>query len=121
MTLVSEGGRGDRPAGFDQAAGSADAVECVRWQTGPLAKETDQAELADAGNSGKLIEADVALGPVAEVVVDPAERPVIGAAARALAADAWSRSARSERAATQRAARRARAKWRATRARCAAA
>jgi hypothetical protein len=37
----------------------------VGWQAGPLAEETDEAELADAGGDGELVESDVAFRPAA--------------------------------------------------------
>jgi hypothetical protein len=43
-------------------------MQRVRWQTCPLAEEADEAELADAGGRGELLEPDVAFGPVTEIV-----------------------------------------------------
>ena len=72
VALVGEPGRsrglGDRLAGFEQAAGEADAVrelQRVGRQTGALAEQADEAELADTGRGGEFVEADVALGLVA--------------------------------------------------------
>ncbi len=71
VALVSEpgGGRGagDRLPGFQQAPRGADAVgdvQRVRRQTGPLPEQGYEAELADAGRGGELVEPDVAFGPV---------------------------------------------------------
>jgi hypothetical protein len=65
VALVGEaggdGGRGDRLAGFEQTAGGADAVgdlQGVRREADPFAEEADETELADAGDSGELIEAE---------------------------------------------------------------
>ena len=89
VALVGEagggGGRGDRLAGFEQAAGGTDAVgdlQRVGRQSGPLAEQPDQAELADAGFSGELFEADVALRPIAQVVAGQAQRPVVAGTER---------------------------------------
>src|SRR5215207_3996344 len=91
VALVGEaggrGGRRDRLAGFEQAARSAYAVgelERMRRQAGVLADQANQAELADAGRGSELVQADVALGPVCEVVAGaPDRRAVPGAQARA--------------------------------------
>jgi len=84
VALVGEarggGGCGDAVATLEQAAGGSDAVgdvQRVGWQAGPLAEETDQAELADAGGGGELVEADVALRPVTEIVAGCAKRLVV--------------------------------------------
>src|SRR4051812_50033955 len=84
MAPVGEAGRGggrrDRLAGLEEAAGRADAVgdlQRVRRQAGPLAEQPDEAELPDPGDGGELVEPDVALGPVAEVVAREAQRPVV--------------------------------------------
>ncbi len=76
VALVGEagggGGLGDRLAGFEHAAGAADPVRELQrmgWQAGALADEADEAELADPGGDGELVEADVALGPIREVVL----------------------------------------------------
>ena len=75
VALVGEaggdGGLGDRLAGFEQAAGAADPVRELQrmgWQAGALADEADEAELADPGGRGELVEADVAGEVVAEVL-----------------------------------------------------
>jgi hypothetical protein len=63
-------GRGDRLAGFDQAAGEADTVrelQRVGGQTGARANQADEAELADARRGGEFVQADVALGLVSEI------------------------------------------------------
>jgi hypothetical protein len=64
VALVGEaaggGDLGDRLAGFEQAAGAADPLrELQRMgrQTGVLAEEADEAELADPGCGGELVEA----------------------------------------------------------------
>jgi hypothetical protein len=89
VALVGEagggGGRGDRLTGFEEAAGSADAVgevEGVGWEADAFAEEVNEPELADAGGSGELVEADVSLGAVGEVVAGRAERPVVTGAER---------------------------------------
>jgi hypothetical protein len=89
VALVGEaaggGGLGDRLAGFEQAAGGADPVrELQRMgrQTGVLAEEADEAELADPGGGGELVEADVAFGLVGEEVPGQAQRLVAAGAKR---------------------------------------
>jgi hypothetical protein len=89
VTLVGEasggGGLGDPSAGFEQAPGGANAVgdlQGVGRQAGALAEEAGEAELADAGGSSELVEAHVALGPIAQVVAGHAERPVVARAER---------------------------------------
>jgi hypothetical protein len=78
--LIGEAGRGggssDRLAGFKHSAGIADAVRYSQ-RVGPepsaLAEEAHEAEFADSGRAGELVEGDVALGLLAEVLVSPAE------------------------------------------------
>ncbi len=89
VALVGEaaggGGLGDRLAGFEQAPGAADPVrELQRMgrQTGVLAEEADEAELADPGGSGELFEADVAFGLVGEEIPGQAQRLVVAGAER---------------------------------------
>jgi PhnB protein len=89
VALISEagssGGRGYRLAGFEQAAGSSDAVgqlQGVGWEADAIPEKPNEPELADAGGSGELVEADVSLRPVGEVVARQAERPVVAGAQR---------------------------------------
>jgi PhnB protein len=84
LTLIGEarvgGGCRDRRSRFEQAARTAKAVgdlERVRGQAGLLAEQAYEAELADTGDGGQLIEADVALGEVREVFAGQAQRPVV--------------------------------------------
>ena len=93
---------------------------CSAWGGRPVrcAEEPDEAELADAGDRGELVEADVALGAVAEVVEGQAQRAVVAEAERRPARGGRPGSGRSARAATRRAARRARVASPAPRARC---
>ena len=72
-------------------------VQRVGWEAGALAEEADEAELADAGGGGELVEADVPLRPVGEVVAGQAERPVVAGAERLIAAGGRVESARSAR------------------------
>jgi hypothetical protein len=89
MALIGEacgaGGFGDRLASLEQAPGFANAVgdlECVGWQPRPVSKEADEAEFADPGGGGELVEADVALGPIAEVVKGQTQGPVVAGSER---------------------------------------
>ena len=93
-----DGGRGDRLAGFDQAASGPDMVrelQRVGGQTGARAKHADETELADARRGGEFVQADIAFGLVSEIVTGHAERPVVAGGLAAAGADGpWS-SARS--------------------------
>ena len=89
VTLVGEagggGGLGDRLASFEQAPGATQPVRELQrmgWQAGALTEEADEAELADPGGGGELVEADVAFGPVGEVVARQAQRLVVAEAER---------------------------------------
>jgi hypothetical protein len=87
VALVGEagGGFGDRLASFEQAAGFANGVgdlECVGWPSGPISKQADEAEFADPGCGGELVETDVALGPITEVVEGQAQGPVVAGSER---------------------------------------
>ena len=89
VALVGEassgGGRRGCLACFKQAAGAADPVrelQRMRWQAGALAEEADEAEFADSGGGGELVEADIAFGPVSEVVPRQAQRLVVAGAER---------------------------------------
>ena len=73
MAVIGEpgrsSGRGDRLAGFDQAAGEADTVrelQRVGGQTGARANQADEAELADTCRGGEFVQADIAFGLVSE-------------------------------------------------------
>ena len=80
-----DGGRGDRLAGFDQAAGGPDMVrelQRVGGQTGARAKHADETELADARRGGEFVQADIAFGLVSEIVTGHAERSVLAGAQR---------------------------------------
>jgi hypothetical protein len=89
VTLVGEAGGGgslgDRLASFEQAPGATQPVRELQrmgWQAGALTEEADEAELADPCGGGELVEADVAFGPVGEVVARHAQRLVVAGAER---------------------------------------
>jgi hypothetical protein len=82
--LVGEpGGSGDSRnwrTGFEQSAGPADAVrdeQCVRRQSGAFAEQPDHAELPDACDCGRLIQADVVAVVLGEIVTGQAQRVVV--------------------------------------------
>jgi hypothetical protein len=102
VALVGEAGRGgdvgDGPALLQEAAGGADAMgepQRVGRQAETFAEQADEAELADPGRRGELVEADVARGIPKMGVLAPPSVTRSGTAGTSPSTCATSRTTRS--------------------------